>query len=504
MFVKVLLLVSCVLSLTSSVFSHGGHDHHHHDHDHDHSHDHGSGEKAVNVLTQSDFHSSVTENPLTLVEFFAPWCGHCKQLAPHYESAAERLRDDHQSSARLASVDCTVEKDLCSEFGIKGFPTIKLFTPSTVAAPVDYKGGRTADDIVTFMVKQSAPAYSELSSAEDAKKFFSHDGIKIVGIFDDLNDENAKLFKEAAQSLRNDYFFGLTSDPKLSHHSESLTSPSISIIKPNEPVITFEQSPPYTGQSIINFINSEAFPIFGEIGPENYQKFIDRGLPLTWVFVDPKSEDLVDHTNFITEAAKAVKGKLSVVKLDGVKWAEHMKHFGLPQGLPGIVIEDREASRNFHFPASSSLSASSLTKFFESFLDKSLAPNVKTEVEPADNNGPVKVIVGSSFDNEVINNDRDVFVEFYAPWCGHCKSLAPKWEELGTIFTDNENVVIGKVDATANDTPAKVQGFPTLILYPAGGKASPVTYEGDRTPQAMAEFVRSNGGTFKDGGHSEL
>lgn len=87
-------------------------------------------------------------------------------------------------------------------------------------------------------------------------------------------------------------------------------------------------------------------------------------------------------------------------------------------------------------------------------------------------------------------------------WCGHCKSLAPKWEELGGLFADNDQVVIAKVDATENDTPAKVQGFPTLILYPAGRKDSPIPYDGDRTPQAMADFVRANGGAVSS--HDEL
>ena len=57
--------------------------------------------------------------------------------------------------------------------------------------------------------------------------------------------------------------------------------------------------------------------------------------------------------------------------------------------------------------------------------------------------------------------------------------------------------MIAKVDATENDTPAKVEGFPTLLFYPAGRKDSPpIPYDGDRTPHAMADFVRSHGGTF--------
>jgi protein disulfide-isomerase A1 len=85
-------------------------------------------------------------------------------------------------------------------------------------------------------------------------------------------------------------------------------------------------------------------------------------------------------------------------------------------------------------------------------------------------------------------------VEFYAPWCGHCKALAPKYDELGELFKKySDKVVIAKVDATANDVPDDIQGFPTIKLYVAGKKDSPVLYSGARTVEDLAAFVKDNG-----------
>jgi len=65
------------------------------------------------------------------------------------------------------------------------------------------------------------------------------------------------------------------------------------------------------------------------------------------------------------------------------------------------------------------------------------------------------------------------------------------------MFSSEPSVVIAKVDSTENDTPYKVQGFPTLVFFPAGAKTTPIPYSGERTEEAMAEFVRKNGNTLK-------
>lgn len=76
-------------------------------------------------------------------------------------------------------------------------------------------------------------------------------------------------------------------------------------------------------------------------------------------------------------------------------------------------------------------------------------------------------------------------------------SLAPKYEELAALYQNNEDfakkVIVAKVDATANDVPDEIQGFPTIKLFPAGKKDSPVDYSGSRTVEDLANFIKENG-----------
>lgn len=98
--------------------------------------------------------------------------------------------------------------------------------------------------------------------------------------------------------------------------------------------------------------------------------------------------------------------------------------------------------------------------------------------------------VATNFDDVVINAEKDVLVEFYAPWCGHCKKLAPVLEELGEKLA-NEEVSIVKMDATANDVPAafEVSGFPTLYWLPKNDKSNPKKYEGGRDIEEFIKYI---------------
>ncbi|KAJ6798619.1 protein disulfide isomerase-like 2-2 [Iris pallida] len=108
----------------------------------------------------------------------------------------------------------------------------------------------------------------------------------------------------------------------------------------------------------------------------------------------------------------------------------------------------------------------------------------------------VVVLTEASFDKEV-GHDRGALVEFYAPWCGHCKKLAPEFEKLGSSFKKAKSVLIGKVDCDEHKSVCSkygVSGYPTIQWFPKGS-LEPKKYEGARTAEALAEFVNTEGGT---------
>jgi protein disulfide-isomerase A1 len=477
------LALVALLALPTSTLAHGDHGH---DHDHDEDDESEGTVSEVAVLTAETFDDHIKGNDVTLVEFYAPWCGHCKALAPEYDKASIEL--SHKAS--LAKVDCTEHRDLCSKYGVQGFPTIKLFR-SDNSEPTDYDQARSAAAIVKFMLKQKQPAYNSLTKESEIAEASSKDGISVIAYIPASDQSAIDTFVSVARALRNDYEFSLVTDAALG----ATGSPRATLHRKfDNPTVTFDGQ--WTSDALTEFVRRNAFPLVGEIGPENYQKYVERGLPLAWLFLHKENDQAVLAA--AKEVAPEFASSLSIVWLDGVRWADHGKTFGLNGATPGIVVEDRTARKNYVLPQNDqAVSVASLRAHFAGFVDGTLQATMKSEAIPESNEGPVTVLVGKTFEQVVMDPTKDVFVEFYAPWCGHCKTLAPKYEKLGEMFDDEENVVIAKVDATENDTPADIKGFPTLIFYPANNKAAPLTYSGDRTEQAMAKWIREHASTLK-------
>jgi len=448
-------------------------------------------EENVLVLTEKNFDEAVEANEFVLVEFYAPWCGHCKSLAPEYAKAAGLLAEK-ESPIKLGKVDATQEQALAEKFGVRGYPTLKFFRNGK---DTEYSGGRTADTIITWLEKKTGPPALTLADKDAAAKFIEDNKVAVIGFFKDVESAGAKAFLEVAANL-DDYKFGIASEAAVLEEYAAADASVVLFKDFDEKKNVFEGE--LEAEALTKFVESNAMPLLVEFNHESAQKIFSGSIKShLLLFVSYKSEDYAKQQEVASSIAKDYKGQLLFVTVDTDE-EDHkriLEFFGIKEDeLPGMRLIKLEEDMAKFKPETGDIDEASIRAFVQGFLDGSLKQHLLSEDVPEDwDKEPVKVLVGKNFEEVALNKDKHVLVEFYAPWCGHCKQLAPTWDKLGKEFEDSEDIVVAKMDSTANELEdIKIQGFPTIKLFKKGDNKV-VDYNGERTLEGLTKFLKSGG-----------
>lgn len=453
--------------------------------------------EAVITLTKDNFTDTVDSESLMLVEFYAPWCGHCKKLAPEYEKAAKELKEN-DPPIKLAKVDATVESDLAQQYNVQGYPTLKVFRKGKAT---DYKGERDQYGIASYMRGQVGPSSKILSSLKAVTDFMKErDEEVIVGFFENESDKLLEQYLEANNDIRDDYAFAHTFDPAAKKYfgikgsSVVLFHPERFRSKFEDKQIVFKGKDPKP-TDLQDFYKDSRIPLVGEMTPGNQNaKYSKRPLCVVYYDVDFSFEQRIATQFWRQKVLEVAKDHRDVTFA-----IANEQNF--PEELKALALDDSgeeinvgcfdESEKRYRMDPEEEFSEDSLREFVENFKEGNIKAQVKSQPAPKKNSGPVTVVVGKTFEDIVLDSKKDVLIELYAPWCGHCKALEPTYKKLGKKFKDDPNLVIAKMDATVNDTPSgyKAEGYPTILFAPANDKKNPIKYEGERNLDDLVKFI---------------
>ncbi|KAG5186863.1 protein disulfide isomerase [Tribonema minus] len=450
-------------------------------------------DNGVLVLTDDNFDEAIAANPDgLLVEMYAPWCGHCKKLAPEFEKAAKELEGKGLSIAKL---DATEHKTSAGKYEVKGYPTLKYILKGGKA--LDYNGGRTAPDIVKYVVKKSGPAAVPLDSKDAVEKFAEQADVVVVGYFTDAKSAGATAFLEVASAMDN-FNFGIVSDKSAIKAAGAKDSTVAVLKKFDEKKSVLDVGKKTTADDITKHVNVYSMRLITTFSAETSRLIFGGAFDVHALFF--AKEMAGDLEAAVTAAAEANRNTMLQVHIPPSE-KRILDYFGIQEdAFPTIVIAEMKGGgvKKFLYDGGA-LTKDSILKFEKDYLAGNLKPFLKSE-EPVDEDlaAPVKVVKGKSFQSIVVDNDKDVLMEFYAPWCGHCKALTPKWDELAEKLSGVDSVVIGKMDYTANEVDfpgVEVQGFPTLLFFPGNDKSKAVPYQGAREVADLLAFVQKEATT---------
>eukprot|EP00064_Thunnus_orientalis_P009725 superscaffoldBa00001253_g9751 len=289
---------------------------------------------------------------------------------------------------------------------------------------------RSSASIVTWLKRRAGSAadlIANLSQSEDS------DELQVVGIFKDLNSEYVQVFYDAAIDLPDVKFVVTQNDESeliQAYKMMSQTSKEELII-----FITVYQMDPvteYSGQILFVLVNVDE-PRNGRL--MEYFRVRDFEAPLI------RLVNLTDHVTY-------------------------------------------------HLP-SDTLDGATIKKFCQSYLDGKAKPKMQSEPIPEGwDKQPVKELVGTTLEKVAFNPDKTVFVLFYLPYSKKSQALFPLWEELAEAYKEQEDVVIARMDPSANDINLSMQEpYPSLCFFPALHAERMVVYTGKRKLKSLVKFI---------------
>lgn len=448
-------------------------------------------EDGILVLNGENFQAALDKFENLLVEFYATWCGHCQAFAPDYIEIAEQLK----GNITCAKVDTPDEHELIEKYDIQGFPTIKLFRQGK-DTPESYSGFRSVDQLVNWSLRKIGPPAQLLESAEDAETFKNSADVVVVAYIKDPASKQAAAFSEVADTY-DDYKFAITHNEEIATKL-GFSKEGIKLFKKfDEGEVDYENDL-HDHSGIKKFVQASSMQLVVEFDQKIAQKIFGGDLKAHNLLFLRKSDPSTDKIyEEFKASAKLFKAKVLYVVIDADK-DEHeriIEYFGLKkEELPSLrFIKLDEEMTKFKY-THDELVADKITEFATGVLEGNIKPHLLTQDLPEDwDKNPVKVLVGSNFDDVVFNKSVNVLVEFYAPWCGHCKALAPIYEQLGEKYNDNESIIIAKIDAAANELEhTRINSYPTIKLYKAETNEV-IEFGAERTLEGLSKFLETNG-----------
>ena len=444
-------------------------------------------EDHILVLTNQNFENALKTYPKLLVEFYAPWCDHCKELAPEFSKAAKALKS---KGIPLAKIDGSEFRDLADKYKVKGYPSIIYFIEGS---PTDYTGLRTSEGIISWLTERQKTKIEKIQESRSISSLSSTEKLTAV-FFGKLSHSERSIFEFASLNVKDCLFY----ETEFEHHAEELQ-----VTQPK--VLIFENGHKHVYDK--DFSTLELVKFLEKLKPAKVHIFNDQTGKMifdyqsTSFFFLSGPESLESHKSNLKSLANQYKDLFIFTTCDlsskgnGEKLSDALGL--LPRNQPMAVIVDFQGAFNKY--QTSELSLDSLIHFIENYKAKSLKPYYKSAPLPSsENENNVKVLVGLNYEETIKDSNKVVVVLYYTPEHPKCAEFLPKYERLAKETRRWENLIVSKFDLSKNEFEGlKIKTIPHVQVFTPDNKEGAI-YLGQFIKSDLKDFLRQFVGVNKD------
>ncbi|CAG9321154.1 unnamed protein product [Blepharisma stoltei] len=447
--------------------------------------------KNILKLTDDTFEEVLSTNPYVFVEFYSPWCAHCRYFDPLY-SKVSTLFSENTPQVIISKIDATVHLEAAENYDISAYPTFKLFINKE---PIDYTGPRSENGMINWIFKKINPPAWHLQSLDTVKAFLEDNKLAFV-LFTTHGSAEEKIFEETAKTLEGSYY-AISTDPEAAKEY-GVNIPQLVVFKHYDDGKA-EYKGEFNESDLTEFIEKHQLPWVMRFEGKAIEYVFGKENPCLFLF---RKEEDSQYDELLQHISKHVKGEIFMTYAD--LWDSINIRLGnsigvSPDSMPMAFIWHSETKK---YMLSGEITEETLLQFLQDYKKGILPIYYKSEPVPEkDYDDNIKILVASTFEDIVYNSSLNVLVQFHAPWCGHCRTLTPEFKKVAERFSGTESIAVAMLDATKNEIPGhEITKFPTIKYFTTENKEG-IEYNGSRDAESIIEFIKNNTPTQKQMKH---
>ena len=425
-------------------------------------------ENSVLKLNEENLGFAMHEFKYLTVLFYSSTDPNCKSVIPEFESASQILQRENYI---LGKIDSDESPEIIRYFKVEAIPSIALIYRGS---PQFFEGEKKKIDIAGWVLEKTAREFNEIKTEEELKEFKKQFDISMV-----YYGKEEKVLREMTLAERkiDDIPMGRISDENLikSHAQKGQENIKEYIMLNTETELKKYYLYNITSENIISFYNLYFTPKVIEFAAQTSHVLFSKRLDSLVVFSSRSQKQFNDMKILLEKIWPKVNKKLKLFISDinegmSVRLSEYCG--AKEKDLPIAYILEPVSENPIKYRLQGEINEENLMKFITQWEKGELKPYMKSESEFLENDGDVFNLIGKNYKKDVLDNDKDVVVYFYAPWCEKCQKFYPKYERLARkLKNKNKNLLFTKMDSTENDIEYfPVTKYPSIRFYPGNQK----------------------------------